>query len=253
MDVTPLPLDGSSPLDETTGFTTLFNFRDLGGHRTGDGRVVRHRRVYRSDSLHRLDDVDRPIYRALNIRTVIDLRRPEEVKHFGRVPDFTGQIYRHIHPEHRNWLEIPYDERLGLARYLADRYLEMADTGRDGLAAAVGLIAEETAAPVVVHCVAGKDRTGIVCALTLALLGVDDDDIAADYARSTEASKRLHAHLRATLPEVELPPPFLSSPAEAMLLFLAELRQRHGSVEGYLRDAGLGAAEFTALRTHLLA
>jgi protein tyrosine/serine phosphatase len=106
---------------------------------------------------------------------------------------------------------------------------------------------------VVVHCVAGKDRTGLVCALTLSVLGVGDDDIVADYALSTEASERFHAWLVQTMPEAaDLPQPFLASPAEAMTLFLAELRVRHGSVEGYLRHAGLTDAEFAALRAHLL-
>ena len=105
----------------------------------------------------------------------------------------------------------------------------------------------------VVHCVAGKDRTGIVCALTLAVLGVADADIAADYALSTEASERFSAWVAATMPDAEEPHlPFLASPAEAMTLFLAELREGYGSVEGYLRHAGVTDVQLDALRDHLL-
>lgn len=234
-------------------FTSLFNFRDVGGYATRDGRTVRWGRLYRSDSLHRIDGADRDAFAALGIRTVIDLRRPEEVARDGRVPEFDGLTYRHIHPEHADWSAKSYQPGTSLARYLADRYADLAGTGAAGLAEAVGLIADSTNAPVVVHCVAGKDRTGIVCALTLAALGVDDADITADYALSTEASERFSAWVAATTPAGEEPPaPFLASPAEAMTLFLTELRQGYGSVEGYLRHAGVSDAQLAALRAHLL-
>ncbi|PZF97705.1 protein tyrosine phosphatase [Micromonospora deserti] len=232
----------------------MFNFRDVGGYPGHGGRSVRWGRLYRSDSLHRIDETDREAFAALGIRTVIDLRRPYEVERDGRVPDFDGMTWRHIHPEHAEWDERPYRSGTSLARYLADRYADLAETGTAGLAEAVGLIADSANTPVVVHCVAGKDRTGIVCALTLAVLGVDDATIAEDYALSTEASQRFSAWVAATMPAAEeLPPAFLASPAEAMVLFLAELRTGHGSVAGYLRHAGVTDAQLTALRDHLLA
>ncbi|MGC1210041.1 MAG: tyrosine-protein phosphatase [Micromonospora sp.] len=234
-------------------FPALFNFRDAGGYTGHDGRTVRRGRLYRSDSLHRIDETDREAFTALGIRTVIDLRRPEEVAKAGRVPAYDGLIYRHIHPEHPSWADVRYDPAQSLARWLADRYAALAQTGTAGVAEAVGLIADSANAPVVVHCVAGKDRTGIVCALTLAVLGVADDDITADYALSTEASARFSAWVTATTPAAkELPPPFLASPAEAMTLFLTELREGYGSVEGYLRHAGVTDAHLAGLRDHLL-
>ncbi|MGW5671743.1 tyrosine-protein phosphatase [Micromonospora sp. NPDC003776] len=235
-------------------FPALFNFRDVGGLTGHDGRQVRRGRLYRSDSLHRITETDQAAFTALGIRTVIDLRRPTEVARDGRVPAYDGLTYRHIHPEHQDWATVPYDPEESLARWLADRYAALAQTGTAGLAEAVGLIADSVNAPLVVHCVAGKDRTGVVCALTLAVLGVADDDIAADYALSTEASERFSAWVAATLPEVEQPPrPYLASPAEAMSLFLTELREGYGSVDGYLRHAGVTDAQLDGLRAHLLA
>ncbi|WP_341719485.1 tyrosine-protein phosphatase [Micromonospora sp. FIMYZ51] len=234
-------------------FATTFNFRDVGGYRSRDGRTVRTGRLYRSDSLHRINDADRDVFTSLGVRTVIDLRRPTEVERDGRVPDFDGLSYRHIHPEHADWSQQPYQSGGDLARYLADRYADLARTGTAGLAQAIGLIADSANAPVVVHCVAGKDRTGIVCGLTLSALGVEDADIAADYALTAEASQRFSAWVTATFPDApEVPPPFLASPAETMLLFLAEIREGHGSVEGYLRHAGVTDGQLAALRTHLL-
>ncbi|MEV4755306.1 tyrosine-protein phosphatase [Micromonospora sp. NPDC049559] len=246
-------MDAAARENTSITFSAIFNFRDAGGHAGLGGRRVRSGRLYRSDSLHRLDEVDREAFVRLGIRTVIDLRRPYEVERDGRVPAYDGLSYVHIHPEHREWDEVPYDERQSLARYLADRYLDLAETGASGLARAVGMIADERAAPVVVHCVAGKDRTGVVCALTLSLLGVDDAEIARDYALSTAASEKFGAWVAQFLPdEKPPPPPFLASPVEAMLLFLAELRERHGSVERYLLDAGLSAEQMASLRAHLL-
>ncbi|SCF39985.1 Protein tyrosine/serine phosphatase [Micromonospora purpureochromogenes] len=234
-------------------FSAMFNFRDVGGYPGHDGRTVRWGRLYRSDSPHRLDGADRDAFVALGIRTVIDLRRPSEVERDGRVPELDGLTYRHIHPEHADWAQRRYEPGSDLARYLADRYADLAQTGTAGLAEAVGLIADSATAPVVVHCVAGKDRTGIVCALTLSVLGVSDADIVVDYALSSEASARFSAWLAATAPQTEEPPPpFLASPAEAMALFLTELRQGHGSVEGYLRHAGVTDDQLAALRDHLL-
>ncbi|MFJ6195595.1 tyrosine-protein phosphatase [Micromonospora sp. NPDC092111] len=234
-------------------FSAMFNFRDVGGYPGHDGRAVRWNRLYRADSPHRIDGTDREAFAALGIRTVVDLRRPSEVDRDGRVPALDGLTYRHIHPEHADWTQRRYEPGSSLARYLADRYVDLAETGTAGLAEAVGLIADSANAPVLVHCVAGKDRTGIVCGLTLAVLGVSDDDIAEDYALSTESSRRFGAWVAQTAPDAEkLPAPFLASPAEAMTLFLGELRHRHGSVEHYLRHAGVTDAQLAALRDHLL-
>ncbi|MFB9234219.1 tyrosine-protein phosphatase [Plantactinospora siamensis] len=233
-------------------FTECFNFRDVGGHRGLAGRPVRRGRLYRSDSLHRIE-ADRETFLGLGIRTVVDLRRSAEVDRDGRVPAYDGLVYRHIELKHRAWEEIPYDGRTELSDYLATRYLDMAETGAASIATALGVLADAGNAPVVVHCVAGKDRTGMICALTLALLGVADTDIAADYARSTTGSERYTAWVRAQLPETETPPlSYFASPAAAMTGFLSGLRDRHGDIEAYARSAGVSADQLAALRAHLL-
>jgi protein tyrosine/serine phosphatase len=242
------------PMVRDYPFSRVFNFRDVGGLIGSDGRTVKWRTLFRSDSLHGLTEQDREAFCALGVRTVLDLRRPQEVEQDGRVPDWDGLSWRHIHPDHREWTETPLQEGEELGRYLADRYLDLAEEGVAGLTAAVSLIAEKRNAPLVVHCLAGKDRTGVVCALTLSLLGVSDVDIATDYALSTQGLERWHAWLRTERPDAikEIPPAY-RSPAEAMLLFLQDLRGQYGSVQGYLTGGGgLDPARIEALRAHLL-
>jgi protein tyrosine/serine phosphatase len=226
-------------------FSTVWNFRDLGGLPAADDRTVHCGRLYRSDSLHRLTDEEARKLAALGVRSVLDLRRPGEIERDGRVPELPGMIYFNLHPSHREWNLGPYDGDPG--RYLADRYLDMAQEGIDGLGAALRLISDADRAPVVVHCFAGKDRTGVLAALTLALLGVPEADIIADYAASAPAQAPIGARISPALPAH-----VMACPPEAMGLFLAELAERYGSVYGYARAAGVTARHIEALRTHLL-
>ncbi len=230
----------------------LLNFRDLGGHRGLWGLTVHFRRLYRSDSLHRLNDADLEWFGRLGIRSVLDLRRPREVERDGRVPDLPGLQYHNVHPEHREWNADLYDPAAGSARYLADRYLDMAEEGIEGIGAALRLIADPSQAPMVMHCFAGKDRTGVLSALVLRLLGVSEHDVATDYALSDAAQAPLTARMRLDRPGHVAPAQFTACPPQAMLLFLAGLCERYGSVYAYAIEAGVSDRQIDSLRNHLL-
>nr|BFE68374.1 hypothetical protein GCM10020092_016750 [Actinoplanes digitatis] len=93
----------------------------------------------------------------------------------------------------------------------------------------------------------------MVCALTLSLLGVSDADIAADYALTEVAMASLTDYLMRSKPEmVQDKYHMFDCPQDAMLLFLSDLRDRHGSVEKYVREIGISAEQIAALRDHLL-
>ncbi len=236
-------------------FTTAFNFRDLGGHSGAGGRSVHYGRVFRSDSLHRLTEAECAQLTALGVRTVLDLRRPKEIARDGRIRDTAGLAYHNIHPVHREWNPARYDEVAGPARYLADRYLDMTEEGGAGLGEALRLIADPDRGPVVFHCFAGKDRTGVLSALILSLLGVSDEDIAADYALSEAAQPMISAAIRAGeggLAVDDVPMHFIVCPPLAMRLFLAGLRERYGSVAAYAATTGFDDGHAAALRAHLL-
>lgn len=235
------------------GFSATYNFRDVGGYIGLDGREVRWRRLFRSDALHRLGEADANAFAALGVRTVIDLRRPFEIEKYGRIADRYGLDYRNVVVDHVDWEEVEHPSDVDHERWLADRYLNFAEDGRDGLLGALRVIADPGRAPVIVHCMAGKDRTGTVCALTLALLGVCDEDIASDYALTTSAMKPLTDYLLEKNPEaVRGNEHMFDSPPGAMLMFLDDLRALHGSVEGFAREIGLTDTEIASMRTHLL-
>ena len=225
-------------------FASLFNFRDVGGVATRDGRVVATGRLYRSDTLTRLSAADLVTFDGMGIRTVFDLRRRAEIAEFGRVPDALGRRYVNLTPDHELWEPVPYDASAGPARFLADRYMEIAVDGAAAIGGIVGMLSEPGACPAVVHCFAGKDRTGVLVAIVLGLLDVDDDGIADDYA--------LSKNWTGTLTLDDVPNHWLAAPRDAMTLFLADVRTRFGSMEGYAATAGITGTGVASLRAQLL-
>jgi Protein tyrosine/serine phosphatase len=119
------------------------------------------------------------------------------------------------------------------------------------------VLADATNHPIVFHCAAGKDRTGLVAALLLSLLGVDDETIAADYARTSEHIDELLARHRtqaaAEGSAAEVSDAFLTAEVAVMRNVLAEMRTRYGSAEAYLQSHGLEPGACAALRSSLLA
>lgn len=233
-------------------FADVYNFRDLGGYRTHSGQTVTWHRLYRSDDLGRLRDRDMDHFANLGIRTVVDLRRPNEVQELGRIPESDGVAYHHVHLAHPQWPSQGFTDTAERTKFVVERYREMSLAAGAGIGEALRLIADANAAPLVFHCIAGKDRTGVVSALTLSLLGVDDETIADDYALSEEAEPQAWAYYARIRPDVVRPAHIVVSPREAMLAFLAELRAGHGSVEAYTRTVGLTDAHITGMRRHLL-
>ncbi|MFH7594229.1 tyrosine-protein phosphatase [Streptomyces racemochromogenes] len=236
-------------------FTRLHNFRDLGGYRCADGRTTAWGRLYRADSLGKLEGAaeDWERFLGLGIRTVIDLRYPWEIEARGRIPEPERFTYANLSIEHRPYDQAAIDPSLDPWRYLADRFAEVAEDGTEEIRGAIELIADGPG-PAVFHCTSGKDRTGLLAALVLTLLGVDEEQVLADFALTELATERLTADWRAGHPDRTLLwPSYGRAPATVMALVLADLTSRYGSPSGYLADTvGITPATTARLRERLL-
>lgn len=234
---------------------SAFNVRDLGGYPTADGSRTKWGTVYRADGLHRasVEDVER--LGGLGWRTVIDLRTFAELEQGAFRCEGTEVV--HLPVLGQVWDTTEIDHETDPVEYLVARYLEMVTEGAVAFATAFEILSAPGRRPAVFHCSAGKDRTGVLAALVLAAVGVDDHVIASDYALSAAAMQRIVEWYGRNEPGrtdvmAQQPRALLACPAEAMLEFLARLRQRHGTVNEYLLGAGVPAAALARLRAQLV-
>jgi protein-tyrosine phosphatase len=229
------------------------NFRDLGGYATDDGLRTRWRVLFRADGLGELTEGDLSVMRSLGIRTVVDLRSATELER-GRFDVDAHPVAFHHFPFIE---ELPdaeeFDKRPGL---LGSQYQEILRDAGPQIIAVLEILARPDALPAVFHCTAGKDRTGVLSALVLSLLGVDEPTVVADYALSGEAMQRLRAKLILKYPEgretlENIDEVFSADPGQ-MELLLDHLRDQYGSAEAYLAGLGARAGLIGALRAALL-
>lgn len=249
MSISPHPApDDAHPV--RVPLTPERNFRDLGGYETTEGAVVRRGAVYRSAHLHGLDDEDRERILALGIRTLCDLRGHEEGAR--RPGPFEGDsaVARHVlgvtgtratGDPVRTILEYGITE-MG-PHQLVDVYRRFLERYATAYGRIVELCADPANHAVVVHCSAGKDRTGIASALLLSVLGVDDDTVVADYELTNELwsphqLERAAGPLRSEGLDIERLRTYFLAPGEVMTATLEHLRERHGSVADYLAGPG---------------
>jgi protein tyrosine/serine phosphatase len=237
----------------------VFNLRDLGGYPGLDGRRVVDGRLYRADGLNRLSEADAAVVKQLGIRTVVDLRTIGERERWGSAPTHLFDATAlHLPILSELWPLYEETDDHDPVAYLIERYHEMTIEGAASLATLLDLLADDPdAVPLVFHCSAGKDRTGVTAAVVLGLLGVADDQIAADYAHTSIAMDDLVAWVRAQNPEsadsmVDQPKTFLACPEEAMSGFLAELSERFGSIEAYVGSIGVSGPTIDRLRSNFL-
>jgi protein-tyrosine phosphatase len=229
------------------------NFRDLGGYPADAGMRTRWRRLFRADGLGDLTEGDLEVMRALGIRTVIDLRSGDELER-GRYDTDAHRVTFHHFPIIEKLPDAEeFDRRPGL---LGSQYQEMLRDAGDAFLGVLQVLAAPDALPAVFHCTAGKDRTGVLSALVLSLLGVDEDTVVADYALSGAAMVRLRAKLIVKYPDSRdvienIDEVFSAEPAQMQAL-LDHLGNEYGSVGAYLRRLGAGDELIAALRAALL-
>jgi protein-tyrosine phosphatase len=241
-------------MDRLIALEGCLNFRDLGGYPTADGRLVRWRRVFRSDALHLLSAPDvRRLRDEIGLGEIIDLRSTSEVRADGRGPLADEPVRFHHLPLFDG--VVPQGAEQPADMNLAERYFLLAEFARAPIGRLLTTLAESTT-PAVYHCAAGKDRTGVVSAILLGLLGVDPQIIVADYALTQENLDAIIARLLATdgyrSMLAALPPETMHANPETMEGFLLRLQDKYGSAVEYARAAGIGADTLRLLRERLL-
>jgi protein-tyrosine phosphatase len=234
------------------------NVRDLGGHRTEDGGETRYDAVVRADSIRQLTDAGWAAAVDYGVRTIVDLRMdveleadpsaelPVDVVHVPIFQDDDEEAFTEV--------EAAATAALDYAAATREVYLVFLERFRDNVAGAIAAVARAPEGTVVVHCMGGKDRTGLVTALLLRVAGVDNDQIATDYALSEERLEPRHAawlEEAGTEAERERIRRIAATPAESMVGVLVELERRYGSVEAYLRAGGLTDEDLRLARDRL--
>lgn len=255
--------------DRLVPFDRVLNFRDFGGWETQQGAKVARGKLYRSAAFHDASEADLARLDAMDLRFLVDLRRPEERRHEPN--KWVSEACRHIFnddgaggpalPPHlialmqsdltpqftRAYMmalyrEIPFDPRL--VRLYRDWFSELGEGGAG-----------------VIHCAAGKDRTGIGCALTLLALGVDEEAVFADYDFTNQAvdlatrmpriQERMEERLGKKL-DPEALKPMLGVHVDYLREALNVIEAKHGSAIAYIDEVlGVGPAGRAALKEKL--
>ena len=240
------------------------NLRDIGGYRTQDGHQVKWGQVYRASALDRLNEQDHETLRELNVHLVCDMRTLDETT---AAPDQLPRTIDYLHlpvtTTSSRWmavLHLIFDVNY-LSNLLLDLYTRVVlDENPQVFEAIFGNLAQADRIPMIVHCAAGKDRTGVLTAVLLSFLGVDDETIIADYTLSNTFFDFFHEAGRTVMQQLTV---FGISDDEFNHLLLADgavmretlahLYDVYGSAEQYLRQhVGLDEQTLAAVRTNLL-
>lgn len=229
------------------------NMRDLGGLQATDGREVKAGMIFRADALHSLTDADMKTTESIGIATVIDLRSSHELRQTGKARLVESGATYHNLPlsEYDPSLPVDRDTQITMGESYAIRAQERADT----FAEILRIVADPENLPVVFHCAGGKDRTGMTAAMIYSILGVDRDTIIADYVLTNAAMERMIAAMSEEQCKelAKYPPAYLRADAEHITRFLDFLDTTFGSVENWLREAGIDDAAMDRLREVILA
>jgi protein-tyrosine phosphatase len=232
-----------------------FNVRDAGGWQTADERWMRTGALFRADDPIRITDAGRQAIEDLHLEAVVDLRQPSQVE---RSAGFADPAITYRVPIVDQVLDTENPPRLEEPSDIEALYHDMVERGGQQMVRAVKAVASHIEdGPVLVHCAAGKDRTGILVALIQAAIGVPLASIVEEYALSDEPTRARRRELISNPlpddPPVSMSPDFLwTAPAETMALFATRAIETYGSLEAWPVALGVPADAVARLKAGLL-
>lgn len=248
-------LDISFPEQRIISFAGVSNFRDIGGYTAANNSSVRWELVYRSAHLSGLNDNDIDKLQDLGVRQSIDLRGAKESQRKAYSYDFIERQACAIEPDVARLVNeaILKDGAITVSdahRFMHTMYRSFSTTYVDRFADFFKYLIQASE-PVVVHCTAGKDRTGFACAMLLSTLGVHQDDILQDYLLTKQCyDVKLQARPGVDLAVMEV---LWGVSAEYLETALTDIKREFGSVSLFLQRAlGIDASRVDVLRDRLL-
>jgi len=227
------------------------NVRDLGGLPTEDGRTTRFERVVRADSVRQLTEAGWQALAAYGVHRIVDLRWHDELAEDPRRDLGVEVVHVPVFPD----LGDPAWDAAEAGGDRGREYAWLLEIGADRFAQAIASVAEAPEGPVVVHCAAGKDRTGLVAALVLRLVGVPHEAIVEDYVLSGRNLEHLIGPWVEAAPDDEERERRIylgMTPPSAIEHAVAEVERHHGSVYEYLRSGGASPQTLARVRQRLL-
>jgi protein-tyrosine phosphatase len=242
-----------------------FNFRDLGGYETMDGRRIRWGKVFRSDSLARLTQRDQAKVERLGLRLVVDFRTLNEVeKSPDLLPQSRSLSYLNLPITHGEFDFVGAVERIKKGDdtwltpgFMKRGYLQNLDEFPHIWGEVIQRLTRPENRPLLFHCTGGKDRAGTCAALILLALGVPEETVIEDHQLSNifiaNLIKKVYARIAAYGVDPQKLSPYFTAPRECIVALLGHLRETYGSPEDYLKKAaGLTGHSLDLLRQELL-
>ena len=230
-----------------------FNFRDLGGYKTQDNRTVKYRTLFRADNPQFLTEADAAYVASdLGVAVVIDLRNPEDALESERWPQPSSPVRYANVPFLEGWDMTPPGLGEDPIERLAAAYQWTITNSGARIVEALTVLAQSSNSPAMFHCTAGKDRTGILSAMVLSLLGVDEQQIFEDFYLTNQIIDTLGERLRSRPGNEHRSPRSFEVPSGLIEQVLGGIRDAHGGVEGYVRANGISDATIDQLKQRLL-
>lgn len=217
-----------------------FNFRDLGGIRNTEGKYVKWGKIFRGDELHNLTESDLQYLSSIPLISIVDFRSPSEIEAApdknpsslkenyaysiepGNLSDFAGMNFNNLRAGEMDSMMMQLNIQLVTDPRYIERYREF-----------FNLLQNENDVPLLFHCTAGKDRTGMGAALVLSSLGVDEEVIYQDYLLSNQYLEEKYGKLKSEYPNLAA---LFGVKREFLQAGIEQIKKDHGSVEKYLTD-----------------